>query len=514
MAVAVVSILVWYGVGISASTPKAGPGLVLDEGWTHLTFARNLAQRGIWSIQPERTTGGENSILWVLILAAGLKITSDGVLAGYVLNGILLVTLAWLVRRMWNPGVRGVLLFVLTLMAAANGNMIWHAFSGMETLLVLVLGVGAFHLASNSHYRWAAVLVFLSAMTRPEGFLVGVVVILWFRNAGGVLTLTAGLLGLVFSLLWNDHVTGTLLPNTMVGQRWLIGAGPDWDRTPLDILRNTGYLTGLWGYRFLQFTLGEAWFRSIGWGWFGGLLAVVGIAVTITGLWAYMSRLRPVTGCVLTWAAIQMVAYAVVLPSRGHAGRYQPVVLLLLVLLIGHGLAYLHSLREGKLPIGPEAAVVAGACLLSVFIWRNIVIDSVSHFDRIHVAAGRWIAQHTSKTARIAAFELGALSYFGDRPVIDIGGQVDPTAGWALYQNQTAEYMESRRADYLVMVFPYTDPEEYIRRAGLDRLANNGTLRLKEEFFLPVPKTYLPGEASQVVANKIRIYKLRWNKNP
>ncbi len=46
-------------------------GFPLDDSWIHLTYARNLAERGEWAFQPGHLSAGSTSPLWTFLLAIG-----------------------------------------------------------------------------------------------------------------------------------------------------------------------------------------------------------------------------------------------------------------------------------------------------------------------------------------------------------------------------------------------------------------------------------------------------------
>jgi hypothetical protein len=153
--------------------------------------------------------------------------------------------------------------------------------------------------------------------------------------------------------------------------------------------------------------------------------------------------------------------------------------------------------------------------LLSLITWSTILEKSLRQFDRGHVAAGKWIDENTPKNARVAGFDIGALAYFGHRHIIDLGGLIDPAAGRALYDHTIPQYLKNQNADYLAMVFPYTDPNVYFNDFQLDELERVGILKQIKTFTFPIAdkENYWPGEAARVLANEIRIYKIVWNKN-
>jgi len=70
------------------------------------------------------------------------------------------------------------------------------------------------------------------------------------------------------------------------------------------------------------------------------------------------------------------------------------------------------------------------------------------------VDTARWIADNTEPEALIAAHDIGALGYFGSRPLLDLAGLVSPEV-IPILRDETAlaQYLDERDADYL-MTFP------------------------------------------------------------
>jgi len=78
----------------------------------------------------------------------------------------------------------------------------------------------------------------------------------------------------------------------------------------------------------------------------------------------------------------------------------------------------------------------------------------VSIIDTEMVATSFWIRDNTLPTAIIAAHDIGALGYFGDRDIIDMAGLIDPqVTPYIRDELKLSEYISSRNADFL-MTFP------------------------------------------------------------
>ncbi len=294
-------------------------------------------------------------------------------------------------------------------------------------------------------------------------------------------------------------------------RRWIIGSGPGAVWHPLDIFKNIFYLVGTWGYRFTQFQLGTKLFERFGVSWLD-ILSIVGVIVTVIGFMVYLSRRSDRTVGLLVWSVLQLLAYSIILPTRGHAGRYQPAVLVLMMFFFVMGLQYLWQKGCNRKAIVFDVVVLGALSCLSLYTWAVIVRGAIDQFNRVHIPAAMWLLRHSPPDAKVAAFDIGAMSYFGNRKIIDLGGLIDPKAGEALYKKTIPAYMKEKGADYLAMVFPYTHPETYFNSLDLNRLLREKVLKFRAEFVMPIdnPETYWPGDAARLLANKIRIYKVTW----
>jgi hypothetical protein len=95
----------------------------------------------------------------------------------------------------------------------------------------------------------------------------------------------------------------------------------------------------------------------------------------------------------------------------------------------------------------------------------------VAFIESEMVAAARWVAKSTPEDALIAAHDIGALGYFGDRQLLDMAGLVSPEViPFIRDETRLGEWLDIEKADYLV-TFPSWYPEltrglELIYRTG------------------------------------------------
>jgi hypothetical protein len=97
------------------------------------------------------------------------------------------------------------------------------------------------------------------------------------------------------------------------------------------------------------------------------------------------------------------------------------------------------------------AGIVAAVFL---FLGSQAYARDVAIIQTEMVAAARWISSHTEPEALIAAHDIGALGYYGDRRILDLAGLIDPEV-IPILRNEKAisRYLDEKDADYL-MTFP------------------------------------------------------------
>jgi hypothetical protein len=185
----------------------------------------------------------------------------------------------------------------------------------------------------------------------------------------------------------------------------------------------------------------------------------------------------------LRWLAgglvLHPVAMALIAPYRApsfQTGRYSSHLLPLAVVVALAGFQRVL----GWLP-GRRFRVAACALLLVGLAWRlpagaTAYAWGVENINAMQVRLGHWVAVHTPPDALIALNDVGALTYFGKRRVIDLVGLATPEI--LPYRRQgpeaTLRYLEQRCPEYLV-IFPAWFPE-LAARGDLFRTAVEVTL--------------------------------------
>ncbi len=477
-------------------------GVPLDDAWIHFQFARNLARGDGLSFNPGEPTSGSTAPLWTLLLTAVYLIGGDFPVAGQVLSAIcFLATLAAtyaLGKRLtddrWAAWLAGIVV-------AVNGRMVWAGLSALETCLFAALSLlainahlddrAALRQAQGDAYRYrlrTATLFGLAALSRPEGYLLFALAMADFslqvyRSRAfhsapvqrGMETsatlrqiewrrlpwLPVGLFAVIVLpyLVFSLRTSGHLLPNTYhaktvavfsfdldfvsVAARYLILDNP---------LLLPFYVLGI-GALFRPATLLSLWSA--------GLPLVYAFLVDYTMLYQHGRYLMPLIPC------NAVVSIAGLLEARRIARkRGWRVETRFLSLRLQKNLVFVFLIIAGTAWRLPTMA--------SLYAWN------VDNINQMHVALGRWAAEHTPPGATLALNDIGAIAYFSERPVIDLAGLITPEAVPILHSPdrdaRLADFMAERGVAYAIILpdwFPglaaRDDVLEEVHRVTLER---------------------------------------------
>lgn len=552
---------------VAVSAAGGGPGVPLDDAWIHFAFARNLAQKSALSLNPPSRSGGPTSLLWTLLLALPAAVRVPPLVTALVLGGLLHLCVTVLLFRTgqdvfreythaeWYAGA-------VALAFGLGGNAVWLALSGMETWLFLSFGLGACLAYANSRWSLAGALAAGAVLTRPEGCLLLVALGLdaairrWRRDereavdAEALLKcLAPGVLAFAIVVVTNANLTGQPFPSTLGARRWLAGLDPDVGlASRLELIPHLGRLSLSWGDQIIRWVLagrlveqlGPAQAGAIGlggrnigvgvllWGVPCLLLATIGV-VGVLSRWILPTTrrqrvppdpMRPL----LLWLVVHMAFYALLLPWAGNGGRYQPMVFPLLMLFAGLGWAAMahpmgwlaERVRLGRAVrhIATVAAAIISLQLLAALgLWGCIYAGSVRQIEEVQVASSWWVAENVSLSDTVAAFDLGAIAYYGKHRLADIAGLTDPKYLSFLRNGRVASYMDGRGARYLALPENPEQPEGSIgERLGLLGDDLDPSLRLRPlETFRAEHWTCGLGVGATVNAYpQITVYELQW----
>lgn len=450
---------------ISKSTYKLG--FPLDDAWIHQTFARNLVTYREWSFIPGQSTSGSTAPLWTVMVAIGYLFNANPYFWTYLLGGIFLLTLSLgseLIARnqikeykTWFPWI-GVFM-------ATEMHFVWASGSGMETLALASAFVLIVLLLLNEQINWILVggIIGISIWIRPEGitWLGPVIMILIIqKNTVKRKLIDLGKFFLPFLVLtgsylyFNFELSGTLFPNTFYAKQ-----------VEYAIQLNQPFILRFFSLFSVPFVSGA--FLLIP----GVIYFTYEIAKTKNWKWFF----------ILVWYTGYIAIYALLLPVTYQYGRY--IMPAMGIIFITGLLGTIRILNLSA--VKPIFRILKQALFISIIalalgffiIGGKAYANNVRLIESEMVESAKWIDQNTPITATIAAHDIGALGYFGNRKIIDLAGLITPEIIPIIRnEGELSLKLDQLNADYL-MTFPswyktLTTGKRIVFIAGLD-ISNN-----------------------------------------
>lgn len=457
----------WHGVVAAAavlavafyvalSATMDGPGFPLDDGWIHQTYARNLAREGSWALVPGSPSAGSTSPMWTLLLLPAYLLGIPPLAWTFLLGALALVWAGWASMALWaalwpkrgQPALAG-------LAVVLSWPLVWAAGSGMETLLFAALGLhlAAVYLhAGPRHEVWLGLGAGLLILVRPEGLILLLLLAAGFASRRAwralVLLLLLALLALLPYFALNLTLGGQLWPNTLYAKQAEYASllqAPLWQRL----------------LRLIYLSMGGP---ESGWRGMSGarLLLLPGLLWSAYGAaradWKArrLGHLLP-----LLWAVGHVAAYALRLPVTYQHGRY---LLGIVPVWIVYGLAgwalLLGNSRQTRLLRRAGALTYATVLLLFLFLGAQAYRTDVAFIQNEMVATAHWLRENTSPDALVAAHDIGAIGYYGERRLLDLAGLISPEVVPLLGDEAAmADYVRRSEARYLVTApgWPYSN---------------------------------------------------------
>jgi len=421
----------------------AGLGFPLDDAWIHQTYARNLGQGGEWAFVSGSPSGGSTAPLWTALLAAGYVLRVDPLGWAWAWGAVLLAVLAW-VSWQWlearSPSLKG-RGWPIAVLLVLEWHLAWAGASGMETLAQALLVVMVLFAVERRRSPFLqGLLVGVGVWVRPDAIIL-LVPVAWSLALAPRRSLRAAALG---SLAAGAGLALLAVPYLAFNLRF---SGEIWPST--FYAKQAEYASLL--QQPLALRLVQQW--GIGLVGAGAVLAP-GLAITI---WQDVAHRRWARLAPLLWWLIFLGVYAVRLPVTYQHGRYAmaaiPVFMVLgLEALLGTLFPFVARLRWvlSRAWAAAAAAVTLGFLVLGGQAYAR----DVGVINAEMVTTARWIAAHTPPGALVAAHDIGALGYFGERRLVDLAGLVTPEViPFLRDEARLAEYLDARQPDYL-MTFP------------------------------------------------------------
>lgn len=451
------------------------PRWTVDDAFITFRYAENLARHGAltWNVGADPVEG-YTGIALPLLLAAGLVLGIDPVLASHALGLIALGVTAFALERLARslgagPVARGAALLALL----AHPSLPAHVSSGLETMLfaaALLVSQAALLAALTAPSapdarRESCLLLALTAtaLVRPEGFLLAAIFVLgmsYERARRGRAALrgwigrTAGLLALPLGVYvaWRYGYYGRLLPNTYYAKQAASFPHPP---SLADL--------ALFARRYLALP-------AVAGILFAGLGALRRQGASRPGPSARRAGSIPLfTALVLAFAGLTTLKYVGSSLAMNYSHRFwMPLYVSLLplaALALERGLGALAAVRAERGAAGAVAAIlVAGLGLAQLAIMAgglpHEVRTAASYeqlLDESHLRIGRLLAAVSPALGPdpprlVTVRDAGAIPYLSRLPTVDFGLLNDEYLGQApRSEREMADYFFAARPAIVTM---------------------------------------------------------------
>lgn len=444
-------------------------GFPLDDSYIHQTVARNFANSGELGFIAGRRSSGSTSLLWELIQAGNDRFLGgmDPVWYNLAISYLLLACIGPLLFVLCEQDALPVpMAAVIAISPALMGNFLWLGMIGMEHLLSIVLSLAGiyFWLKPAVSPKWNAllcgVIAGLLTIARPEGGAFGPFLILlcffgdFVRRTKRDMTLLLMTWGLFVLLMIsaNFWTSGGILPATFQGRSWLYFHASGGAHSLHSMLRFVGSwvqrIPRQFSTRFVsRLNTPEDLFSS------AAAITMVAAPLMFIGAASLAGRWRPRIRALLLWSAAQFAIYLFFFPAAGHGGRYQPLLLMLMLpcMLAGAHALLLFLRVPDKLAFTATCLLMIVAGVASLHTWYRVTEVGIDHINNTEGKAATWMRDHVPVNARFASFDIGRVSYEWGGQVIDLGGLVDPSYFRYLKDEAVPEYLKLHRVEYVML---------------------------------------------------------------
>jgi hypothetical protein len=89
--------------------------------------------------------------------------------------------------------------------------------------------------------------------------------------------------------------------------------------------------------------------------------------------------------------------------------------------------------------------------VVNTFYWNSVYDANLEHMTRVRIRAANFVRDSIPADENCAAFDVGAMRYFGRHPVIDLGGLIDPNAAQVFEAGTTDQYLLRNKVTCLIL---------------------------------------------------------------
>lgn len=418
-------------------------GFPLDDPWIHLTFAKNLVEYGAYSFyKNEVITSGSTSPLYTFLAAIIFLLLKNEFILSYIIGIVSFGVLSFFSYKLAKvESSSSLFALIFSLLIAFQPKLGLISVSGMETTLFIFLLVLSFYLYRKQKFLELSFALGLTLWARPEGIILIITILLDYlaqnvfhynekaklKKKNLVSFILPLSLIIICYFIFNFSLSGSIFPNTYAAKiNYYYGSNRE------NFLKND-----VLNY----FSSGEL-----------SLIAIIFIISSIVFFIDIINKKYNPNFVYFLFTIGFVLAYYIQLPFSHRFGRYlMPIILsYLLIALLGLKNFLYKIQKKGKTDwsriINFTFVVIILFVLYKSFLLisdnRNkLVITSRYHYDR-HIKVAEWIRKNTPPDAIIATHDIGALSFYSNRKVIDMVGLVNPEVIEHLNDRNFSEFMK------------------------------------------------------------------------
>jgi arabinofuranosyltransferase len=415
----------WLGLALFALLVFGIRDYVIDDTFIHLQFAKHVRDGAGLVFNLGDPVPGATAPLWPLCLGWLARGGADLLPLAKAMSLVAgLVALALFATAAHRLTLRREHAEAATAAWAANAWMARWTPSGMETALAVLLVLAGWVVAwgrgapASPRRRFGVGLVWgLAALARPEAALLvalyAAAAALWPFGSRGPATVrdrvgaaVAALLGAAVVVapyaVYALGLYGSVLPQTLAAK----GAGAVGAAVAASQLLHAAKIVG-------------------------AVCAVEALAcLCLLPRFATLWRQGDTALHAAAWGWLLLVPVGYALRGVLVLSRYLVPLLPLLVLYAWWGLEHLRLSNDTPWRRAVLAAALGASLGLNLAVYRVQVLEHAEEFTlgmhRTLIPWGEWLAANTPVDALVATPDIGAIAYYSDRRVLDLGGLVSP----------------------------------------------------------------------------------------
>jgi hypothetical protein len=445
-----------------------------DDSYIYFQFARNVSLGNGFAFNAHQPTYGVTSPLWTFIISLSGFFGTDYVLSAKVLDlffaSLSIIMFFLLVLQVLKDLTVSLL---ATLVLSMNAWFVRWSASGMETSLAVFLLLAVLYYCWRHEYLLAYFLSGLLFLTRPETFIlpllmsVDIILNTFTKKRTLKLVITCNLIFLAVITPWiiyAKNAFGSIIPNTALAKATL-GVKPDDYFFTLKDLSLTLFVTDAVTIATILLSI----------------LALIFISLSRKREKAMMRKATIVAWLRGHFVPISWVVAIVFLDIVTQVNIVSRYMLLVIPILIIYAFSLLYSFIE---IIGKSKYFYIVALLLTIFaiyqnqfVYNRYVKPSIFSFTKgmndCFIPIAVWLKNNTSKDAVVFTPDIGAIGYYSGRKICDGAGLISPEILKYLRQGLTYNDIMNNR------IYNLACSPDYV----VDR--NDYPNALKEQFLKP-----------------------------